>query len=567
MTTRRFQNALSVSTGLVFLSAVLLGGNAGHGYIGDAVLQMCALPLLLFVLVQTPRDEPRLGQLAACMAVVAVPAIQLLPLPPFIWTRLPNRTPFVDALASVGTELPWLPISVTPNETWLACLSLIVPCAIFLATAQLNYQNRRVLVVGFVAVGVVAAFCGLIQVAQGPSSPLRFYSETNDTEPVGFFANRNHFAAMLYVAMVFALALSVEAVLTLAASRKAAPGYAWLIAVAAFSTVFVLLATQAMTRSRAGIGLTVLALAGAILLAVRDPRARTVRIRTVPLMVLIVSLTVVIVGQVALLRLMERFAADGINDSTRAGFNRTTWQAAVSYFPFGSGVGSFVPVYAQFEKTEDLLDGKYVNQAHNDVIQAMLEGGAVAAVTTAALLFLIIVRSYQVWRAEPPGSLEIDRLLARAACIVLALLALHAFVDYGLRTGALMATCAFAVGLLCPAPATANVLPKDIIDAVPTTKGHKSRRSRAQRQVPKSAQWSGAIAGPKEGQSSQLQWPSDPTAPKPRSGVEQRAWPKEWEKGKADTTTQANGDAPPAQPAADNPNEWPSTPVKPKDSE
>ena len=62
------------------------------------------------------------------------------------------------------------------------------------------------------AVGVLSVLVGLIQVAQGQESPFRFFAITNPTEAVGFFANRNHFAALLYCLMVFALAWIVYGV-------------------------------------------------------------------------------------------------------------------------------------------------------------------------------------------------------------------------------------------------------------------------------------------------------------------------------------------------------------------
>ena len=104
-----------------------------------------------------------------------------------------------------------MPISVSPQATWLSALSLVPPLAIFFCTLLLAYRERRLLSLIVIAVGMVSVFVGLIQVAQGQESPLRFFAITNPTEAVGFFANRNHFAALLYCLMVFAIAWTVEA--------------------------------------------------------------------------------------------------------------------------------------------------------------------------------------------------------------------------------------------------------------------------------------------------------------------------------------------------------------------
>jgi hypothetical protein len=126
----------------------------------------------------------------------------------------------VEVFEILGDKLSWMPISLSPNQTWLSALSLIPPLAIFLATLLLPYRERRWLSLVFLAVGVLSVFVGLIQVAQGPESPLRFFAYTNLTEAVGFFANRNHFAALLYALIMFAAALYMR--LRVASPRKEA---------------------------------------------------------------------------------------------------------------------------------------------------------------------------------------------------------------------------------------------------------------------------------------------------------------------------------------------------------
>lgn len=328
--------------------------------------------------------------------------------------------------------------------------------------------------------------------------------------------------------------------------RKHRAGSATLVVIAAFGIVLILVAAQAMARSRSGIGLTLLALLGAFLLVLRDQRTEAVR-KTVRLLAVVVGLTLVFVAQIGVFRLMERFAVAPFTDSTRATFRATTLEAAVSYLPFGSGIGSFVPVYAQFEKARDLLDGAYVNQAHNDVFQVLLEGGIAGVAIAAAVLLILAGRTYRIWWSAPIGRLEIDRMLARAATLAILLMGLHAFFDYGLRTGALMATFAFAAGLLFAPPQAADPEPSGDMAAVAvpsTTSGHKSRRSRAQQDVPDSAKWNGPMAGPLTGAAPPLQWTHDPSLPQPPSTVAEPVnWPKEWGRTAAGSAAGSDGPA------------------------
>src|SRR5262245_45321053 len=193
---------------VVMVASLILGGGSRRGLGLDATLQLVAIPLLLvslwrFFEVSLTR-QMRLA-LWFCLAIAVLPLLQLIPLPPWLWTALPNRQPSVEAYYILGRAVPWMPISVSPRATWLSALSVLPPLAIFLSTHLLSYRERRWLMLVVLAVGTVSVFIGLMQVAQGETSPLRMFTITNATEAVGFFANRNHFAALVYCLMVFTI--------------------------------------------------------------------------------------------------------------------------------------------------------------------------------------------------------------------------------------------------------------------------------------------------------------------------------------------------------------------------
>jgi hypothetical protein len=198
--------------------SLLLGGGTRGGFLSDAILQLLAIPVLLVAIsslvesraLKTGARRDVSWILAFCCAIVLVPLVQLIPLPPSIWTRLPGRDVVAKLIGLLGGDMPWLPMSVSAHATWLSCLSLLPPMAVFLATIQLGYSERRQLSLLIIAIGVASVFLGLTQVAQGESSPLRFFAITNPTEAVGFFANRNHFAALLYSVLVLAAVWAID---------------------------------------------------------------------------------------------------------------------------------------------------------------------------------------------------------------------------------------------------------------------------------------------------------------------------------------------------------------------
>ncbi len=449
-------NALFLLCVVVVAASLTLGGGTRGGFLSDPVLQLIGIPLLLLALWKVlDVDLNPAARMAGrfCLAVAAVPLVQLIPLPPAVWTALPGREAAAETFALLGRDLPWMPMSVAPYETWLSALSLIPPIGLFLGTMLLGYGQRRLLIATVLAIGLVSVFFGLLQVAQGPESPLRFFEITNDSEAVGFFANRNHFAALLYALLLFAAAWAVNAVATggLGGSIKDYDARVIVMIIGAFTIIVVLLAGQAMARSRAGLGFTIIALLGAFALGVSDRRVGSSATST-RVIAFATALAVIFTVQYALYRIMERFVVDPLQDA-RLPFAGNTFDAALAYMPFGSGLGTFVPVYGMFEDPADTIANTYVNHAHNDLLELWLTTGVAGPVLLALFLVWLVMRSIDVWRRAPAGAAEIDWSLARAGSLVAFLLVAHSFFDYPLRTGAMMAVMALACALLIEPPA------------------------------------------------------------------------------------------------------------------
>jgi O-antigen ligase len=323
-----------------------------------------------------------------------------------------------------------------------------------------------------IGVGLVSVFLGLVQVAQGQGSELRFFEITNPTEAVGFFANRNHFAALIYCVILFAVAWTIPAATDVGTklSQWQFDVASILKALAAFTVLVMLLAGETMARSRAGLALTMVALFGALVLGLayqsglsfrtsnlreRFRWERLLAVSPTKLLAIAVAVTVIFSLQYALFRIQERFEADPVDDA-RLVFIPNTIEAAKAYLPFGSGLGTFVSVYPLFEKAEGTLANTYANHAHNDAVEAALETGIFGLVLMGLFVTWLAYRSAAVWTGPiARGASELDQTLARAATIVIGLLLAHSLVDYPLRTGAMMAVMAFACALLIP-PSTAE---------------------------------------------------------------------------------------------------------------
>ena len=154
------------------------------GFLSDAILALLAIPLLalgVWRLFDADVTRQMRWALWFCVALVAVPLIEAIPLPGWLWTHLPHRELSAGSFGLIGKNVPWMPLSVSPEMTWLSALSLLPPLSLFIGVLILGYRERRWLSLVVISIGVVSAFLGLIQVAQGQASPLRFYQFTNTT--------------------------------------------------------------------------------------------------------------------------------------------------------------------------------------------------------------------------------------------------------------------------------------------------------------------------------------------------------------------------------------------------
>src|SRR5262245_8534912 len=96
-------------TALVFIASLLLGGATHGGFLSVTLLQFTAIPLLLAALwrfCETPVPKEVWLPLVFCAALALLSLLQLVPLPPFLWTALPNRGPSEVAFALSGQPTP-----------------------------------------------------------------------------------------------------------------------------------------------------------------------------------------------------------------------------------------------------------------------------------------------------------------------------------------------------------------------------------------------------------------------------------------------------------------------------
>ncbi|MCA0911017.1 O-antigen ligase family protein [Qipengyuania gaetbuli] len=342
----------------------------------------------------------------------------------------------------VGLEV-WRPLTLSPAATINALASLVVPLAVLLLLCQLGDSERAL--AAFVVMGVVSTLVGVLQLFSDPRSGLYLYEITNRGSPVGLFANRNHQAVFLACCALICTHLALRSSLT---GRKN-----W---VALYASCGLLLGVGVLINgSRAGLFalLMVMIMSAAVLLPRRAEKAVKTRAKGQSFLAP-VALALAAVALIALFALAERLPAlsrlieRSALEDLRADLLPILLEMVADFQPWGTGLGTFEHAYRMREPVE-LLMPSYVNEAHNDWLQFVIEAGVPGLLVMAAAITIALVR---VWRMV--GSLMQARGGFSDSWLGLGLLLILAgasVVDYPLRVPSIMALaiCALAI-FVCP---------------------------------------------------------------------------------------------------------------------
>lgn len=423
----RSSPGLFVATGAYLTLCLVLGGasQANDGF--DLILRLAGVPLLsaaCYRLLAGRAPGPSWPAFGLLGALILLPALQLIPLPPGLWAALPGRAELAADLSMAGVAPVWRPLSLTPEATLDALFGVVPFAAVLMAAACLSPHQRQRLWVGTAILAFASVALGALQLASGG---LRLYGDRGGAA-VGFFANRNHWAVWL------AASLPILAfVMSRSSSRdgRMAP-----LAVAILLATFVaLLAGVAISGSRAGAVLLAPAVVGSVFLLWRQGgRGAGARRFLLPAAAAAAGLIFAILGTWVA---ASRFA--GAGEDLRFDLWANAFSLALAHLPFGAGGGSFSAVYMG-QETADALTAGFVNQAHNDWVEIFVEYG-VAAILPMVLAAIVVVRGARRDSAAP------------FIILALALLLAASIVDYPLRTPALQALTGLLLAGLAPAGA------------------------------------------------------------------------------------------------------------------
>lgn len=412
----------------MLLALMIAGGASRPDVLGQVIVRVVAWLVTIIAIAFLPR--PNLKSLAPVvlllLAVAVLLVIQLIPLPPSIWVNLSGRELLAESASLFERPQPWRPISLSPSATVNSLSSLIVPAIVLLLIASLKPEDGRRVLPILLCLVIASSLVGFLQFSgTGFDNPF-----VNDMPGAvsGTFANRNHFALLLACGCLFALAWAF--------SSSRSPKWQ---AAAALGLLVVFALMILGTGSRMGLLLGSVATVLGVL-AVWG-RFKT-RIQRLPKRVWIPAvftsatfliLAIVVAVAVGRAQSIDRVIALDASEDLRTAALPTLLQMVKAYWPLGSGVGAFDPVY-RIHEPADLLSIAYLNHAHNDWLEFILDGGLPALLIIIGAISWWFCKSVKVWKRP----FDSNSVLPRVGSSMLFLIALASLVDYPARTPMVM---------------------------------------------------------------------------------------------------------------------------------
>ncbi len=443
--------------GLFLVAIFLLGGASREDEVHLIVLRPLAILAGAYALSVARWDQ--LKEFAVPLGLLALLALwmglQLVPIPFDCWASLPGRAPYARLQELAGMEPLARPMTLSVEGTLNALMALTIPASVLLLFAVQNNRNRArgLLLVG--ALSLLSILYGFVQYALPSGDSLHLYRISSDGFPVGLFANRNHNAVvggMMLLGLAWYFSTLTRRSPWLALKVATAVGFAVILFMHGF-----------IAASRAGLVITGVSVIASFLF-IKDaallkgegtrrsrskkasPGARW-RKYIVPagyVVGLILVLGVIFATQQT--QALDRLIQGDPLEENRGQVLPVLWEMTRAMLPLGSGFGSFEFAFRAFEPVE-MLQPKYFNEAHNDLLQWVIEGGIPALLIAAAFGLWIAAKGLAAFRSsdtpnpQAGGSLGFrlsDAGLHKLAIIMILQLVLASAVDYPLRTPIMM---------------------------------------------------------------------------------------------------------------------------------
>jgi len=398
--------------------------------------------------------------------------MQVVPLPvPLVRVLSPARASAVGALGHIGAQVNFAALSVSPAATFqsflLVCGYVIIfllvrelmwrlrvapdfspACAALKGGATFDLRDRRWLAIApIVALGALEAALGLCQYFGGNGEQVPVFGGPGEQVRWGTYANHNHYAGFLEMALPFAVVYPV-ALWRRARSPGHSPVAPALGACGVWALAGLMFAGIVHSFSRMGFiaALFSLFVMGTLAFGSRQlswvASSRKRQIVTAGVAAALALAGLVFLPPDKLIRRFAQIASvEGLTAEGRIKLWAETIPLIKAYPFFGCGLGGYETAFLRFKVSEPLVTDDF---AHNDYLQLLAELGVVGFAIGAALAFSVVRTAVrEAVRSARPGA----RDFAVACACALAAMGLHSLADFNLYIPANAMLLAWIAGM------------------------------------------------------------------------------------------------------------------------
>jgi O-antigen ligase len=300
----------------------------------------------------------------------------------------------------------------TRMELQLLCIYLIL---LFLMTQSFTRARHWRTYVWFVmALGFAVSIFGILQYLTFNNKLYWARVMHYGGIPFGPYVNRNHFAG--FAELVIPVALVP---LFMGKVRRER-----LLVVALFALVPMV--ALMLSASRGGIVSFAVEMVLLVLLLV----VRRIRSRDMILGGLVVVMAVMSVSWIGVQQVLQRFSGMQsleVSSGKRAAMRHDTWRLFLDHPAMGTGLGTFEMAFPPYDSQ---YDGKVVNHAHNDYVEALAETGIAGGLLSAWFIGWVLftsLKGLQEQRTSFGAVLNLSGLIACCGILV------HSLADFNLH--------------------------------------------------------------------------------------------------------------------------------------
>lgn len=424
---------------VVLASALVFGGASGEGCGAHAILlagAALAAAICIFSW-DTARFTSGFATLISFLLVyVALCVLHLMPLPTATILALPGRLEIAKGWELLGVRPESTSLSMAPERTARALSAAIIPLTAILLVYRLGWTRTTTLLPWcLMLLGAASGLFGFAQVLIPVESDLYLYDVTSPGLPVGMFANANHQASFLLMTLPFTAALIGD---TNSESRSGDGERARLVVLVSLGLVQ--LVGVLAVGSVAGYLMLGPVLVLAVLIARRRRGKQSGRSTILLLSALFAGALLVATSPILEGLGITSFST---NDMSRLGIARTAQHALSDHVWLGSGVGTFEPVFKLYEDPQGVTR-VFANHAHNDYLQWAIETGLPGLVLLLVFLGWWFGVLSRVWLRSRDNTTRIRKAASAVTLIVF----MHSFVDYPIRTPAILTLASVCLALM-----------------------------------------------------------------------------------------------------------------------